>query len=298
MVRIILVALVLTAVFLIAAFITGRIIMARAEPELIASKPFGMDTRFIETRSGRVHIYDRGTGPVVLLLHGSGRSVADWQEGFGARLAQTHRVIGFDYFGHGLSDRGHGLSYGHRLWTTQAIDILDAMGVERVVVVGHSVGGVIAARIAADFPDRVTHVVTIGTGMAMDPTQQLLMVPGVGEWIMGRMSVFGDTFSQAHLQRQRRAFRIVGTRAAFLTYVRRQYTIDGLRLLWGVYEEIKAPVLHVSGTLDKSIPHEAAKALVARTGGVFAPIDGIGHDVHIEAPDQLAERIEQFLASS
>lgn len=296
--RFIFVALASTSFFLLAVFVCGRIMMSNAEPEVVGNEPFGSDTRFIETRSGRVHIYDKGAGSVILLLHGSGRSVADWQEGFGDRLAENHRVIGFDYFGHGLSDRTHGLSYGHQLWTHQAIDLLDALGIERAVVVGHSVGGVIAARVAADFPERVTHVVTIGTGMAMDPAQQLLMVPGVGEWIMARETVFGDTFSTAHRERQERAYKIAGTRAAFLTYIRRQYTIDGLRLLWGVYEEIKAPVLHVSGTADQSIPTEAARALRERTGGSFVPIEGVGHDVHIEAPGQLAELIEQFVGAS
>ena len=272
--------------------------MARAEPELHANVPSGPAARFVETRSGKVHVYDKGEGSVILLLHGSGRSIADWQEGFGARLAQHHRVIGFDYYGHGLSDRNHGTSYGHQLWTQQAIDLLDVLGIEKVVVVGHSVGGVIAARIAADFPERVTHVVTIGTGMAMDPTQRLLMVPGVGEWIMGTTKVFGDTFSAAHKRRQEQAYRLEGTRAAFLTYVRRQYTIDGLRLLWGVYEDIVAPVLHVSGTKDLSIPHEAAKALMRRTGGAFAPVEGVGHDVHIEAPYRLSELIERFVEGS
>lgn len=298
MARIPLVAICIIAIFFVASFVSGRIMMAKAEPELGATEPFGSETRYIETRSGRVHIYDKGTGSVILLLHGSGRSVADWQEGFGESLAENHRVIGFDYFGHGLSDRDHGLSYGHQLWTRQAIDLLDALGIERVVVVGHSVGGVIAARIAADFPERVTHVVTIGTGMAMDPAQTFLMVPGLGEWIMARETVFGDTFSAAHKQRQERSFRIAGTRAAFLTYVRRQYTIDGLRLLWGVYEEIEAPVLHVSGTADQSIPTEAARALSLRTGGEFATVDAVGHDVHIDAPNQLVGLIEQFLASS
>jgi len=298
MARIVLTALAATAGLLLITFVIGRIMMADREMTPVASAPSGPETRFVETRSGRVHVYDKGQGSVILLLHGSGRSVADWQEGFGARLAANHRVIGFDYYGHGLSERTHGLRYGHRLWTQQAIDVLDALGIDQAVVVGHSVGGVIAARVAADFPGRVTHAVTIGTGMALDPAQQLLLIPGVGEWIMGRVAIFGETFSEAHETRLARGYALEGTRAAFLTYVRRQYTIDGLRLLWGVYEEIKAPVLHVSGTRDQSIPHEAAKALTARTGGQFAAVEGVGHDVHIEAPERLAVLIESFARES
>ncbi len=298
MARIFLMALAATAGLLLIAFGIGRIMMADRETASVAAAPSGPHAQFVETRSGRVHVYDRGAGPVILLLHGSGRSIADWQEGLGPRLSETHRVIGFDYYGHGLSDRSHGLSYGHRLWTEQAVDVLDALGIEKAIVVGHSVGGVIAARIGADFPDRVAGVVTIGTGMALDPAQQLLLIPGVGEWIMGRVAVFGDTFSEAHETRLAQGYALEGTRAAFLTYVRRQYTIDGLRLLWGVYEEIKAPVLHVSGTRDQSIPHEAAEALTARTGGQFAAVEGVGHDVHIEAPERLAVLIESFARES
>lgn len=296
--RILFMALAATVCLVLIAFVIGRNMMSDREPVSVASSPSGPDARFVETRTGRVHVYDRGAGPVILLLHGSGRSVADWQEGFGVRLSKTYRVIGFDYYGHGLSDRAHGISYGHRLWTEQAIDVLDALGVETAVVVGHSVGGVIAARVAADFPDRITGAVTIGTGMALDPAQQLLLIPGVGEWIMGRTVIFGDTFSDTHERRLARGYTLEGTRAALLTYIRRQYTIDGVRLLWGVFEEIEAPVLHVSGTLDQSIPHEAAKALVVRTGGQFAAVEGVGHDVHIEAPERLAERIERFLTDS
>ena len=53
-----------------------------------------------------------GEGPVILLVHGTGRSVADWQEGFAERLARCYRVVAFDYYGHGLSDRDHGLGIG------------------------------------------------------------------------------------------------------------------------------------------------------------------------------------------
>lgn len=295
--RILIMAMAAMVGLMLITFVIGRIMMADREMTPVASAPSGPDTRFVETRSGRVHVYDKGQGSVILLLHGSGRSVADWQEGFGARLAANHRVIGFDYYGHGLSERTHGLRYGHRLWTQQAIDVLDALGIEQAVVVGHSVGGVIAARVAADFPGRVTHAVTIGTGMALDPAQQLLLIPGVGEWVMGQTSIFGDTFSETHERRLARGYALEGTRAALLTYIRRQFTIDGARLLWGVFEEIKAPVLHVSGTLDESIPHEAAKALTHRTGGQFAAVESVGHDVHFEAPEVLVRHIERFLGT-
>jgi len=261
-----------------------------------AEAPSDPETRFVETRSGRVHVLDVGEGDeVVLLLHGTGRSVADWQEGLAERLAQKRRVIGIDYYGHGLSDRTHGHRYGIALWAEQAVDVLDALEIERVVAVGHSAGGCVAAILTADHPERVDRAVFIGHGMAMDPAQVVPLLPGVGEIRMGRTAIFSDVFSKQHERRLKSAYSIRGTRAALLTFLRRQYTIDGLRLVTGTYEEIRRPVLQVHGTEDASIPIAAARRLGSRIPqSEFLPVEGVGHDVHIEAGDRLAEAIDAF----
>ena len=158
----------------------------RREPVARAAAPSDPETRFLETRSGACTSSTWVRAPVILLLHGTGRSVADWQEGLADRLAERHRVVGFDYYGHGLSDRAHGLRYGPALWVQQAVDVLDALGIERVTVVGHSVGGSVAAMFTADHPERVERSVFIGHGIAMDPMQWIPFVPGLGELAMGR----------------------------------------------------------------------------------------------------------------
>ncbi len=263
-----------------------------------AEFPSDPDTRFVKTRSGRVHVLDVGAGdPVFLLLHGTGRSVADWQEGLAERLAPRHRVIGIDYYGHGLSDRSHGGRYGIALWAEQAVDVLDALDIERVTVVGHSAGGCVAAIFTADHPERVDRVVFIGHGIAMDPTQIVPLMPGFGEIRMARTAIFGDVFSPEHERRLTAAYTIRGTRAALLTFLRRQYTIDGLRLVTGTYEDIRQPILQVHGSEDASIPIAAARKLSSRIHDArFMPVAGVGHDVHIEAPDQLAEALEDFVS--
>lgn len=285
----------LVFVVLVLFIIIGSLMSLRREPVVRAVAPSDPETRFLDTRSGRVHILDAGDGPVILLMHGTGRSVADWQEGLAARLAEHHRVVGFDYYGHGLSDRAHGLRYGPVLWVEQAVDVLDALEIERVVVVGHSVGGSVAAMFTADHPERVERSVFIGHGMAMDPMQWVPFVPGLGEIAMGRTEIFSDVFSEQHARRLASAYAIRGTRAALLTYIRRQYTIDGLRLVLGTYEDIVTPVLQVHGSRDESIPIDAARGLTPRMRDArFVVIDGSSHDVHIDAPDQLVAAIEAF----
>ena len=262
-----------------ALFASAHLLISRLEPVARPETAWEPDTHFVETRSGRVHLLDRGRGPVLMLLHGTARSVADWLEGSASLLARRHRVVAFDYYGNGLSDRAHGLRYGTVLWARQVVDVLDALGIERAALIGHSVGGVVAALVGAEHPERTTHVVTIGTGMAMDPAQIPLLVPIAGEWWLATSELFGPTHSQRHHERVLEGFRVAGTRAALLTYIRRQYTIDGVQLLFGVFEEIRAPLLHVSGADDELIPTETSEALAERTGGAFVRFDGVGHDV-------------------
>jgi 2-hydroxymuconate-semialdehyde hydrolase len=265
-----------------------------------AAAPSDPETRFVETRSGRVHVLDVGEGDsVILLLHGTGRSVADWQEGLADRLGEKYRVIGIDYYGLGLSDRTHAGRYGIALWAQQALDVLDALEIERVTAVGHSAGGAVAAILTADHPERVDRAVFIGHGIAVDPMQIVPILPGIGEITMARTAIFSEVFSENHERRLTAAYAIRGTRAALLTFIRRQYTIDGLRLATGTYEDIQRPVLQVHGTEDTSISIAAAQRLTLRLGDArFLPIVGVGHDVHIEAPNELAAAIEAFVCNT
>lgn len=279
-------------------FVAGKVLTRRVETQPRAVTPWGPRTSFLSTRSGRVHILDAGDGDVILLVHGSGRSIADWQEGLAELLASKHRVVAFDSYGFGLSDRNHPFQYGNALWASQAVDVLDALEIERAVVLGHSAGGVVAAFLAADHPERFRGAVFVGHGLALDRAQMIPLLPGLGELWIARAKVFGETFSAQHRLRMETAYRIRGTRAALLTFIRRQYTIDGLRLLVGTYEDIAIPVLQVHGTLDESIPIEAARELGSRLRNArFVAVPGSSHDVHVDFPARLAEEVDGFVAT-
>jgi pimeloyl-ACP methyl ester carboxylesterase len=274
----------------------GKGMAASREPErTVDLVPEGRGAAFVVTASGRSHVLDLGRGPAVLLLHGSGRSVADWQQGFAEDLAESFRVVAFDDYGFGRSDRSHPFRHGSALWAAQAIEVLDALGIREAIVLGHSAGGVVAAALAADHPERVRGAVFVGHGLAMDPTQMLPFIPGVGELVLGSTEVFGCTPLARHCAQLRAAYRVRGTREALLTFIRRQYTIDGLRLLSGTYEQIEAPVLQVHGGLDASIPLSAARGLTARLRNArLVVVEEASHDVHLTAPDRLARELRSF----
>ena len=143
----------------------------------------------------------------------------------------------------------------------------------------HSAGGAVAAILA-------------------DPVQMPTFIPGIGEIQLSQTSAFSETFSALHRKRIEAAYRIRGTRSAYLTFVRRQFTVDGLRLLTGTYEDIRLPVLQIHGSLDASIPIQAARKLSDRLDDVrFVEIEGSGHNVQIDAPDRLATEVADFVAT-
>lgn len=294
--RIFLLCLAGVSIALGALYVVGVLQTSRVETvgwQALGPQP---GTRFITTKTGRTHYVDVGEGPPVLLMHGSGASLDGWRQGVTQRLAKNHRVIAFDYFGNGFSERNSGFTYGYDLWVNQAVELLDALKIERVTVIGHSVGGALACVMAANHPDRIDHVVTIGTGMTIEPQQFLLLVPGIGELILANSESYGAAYPEENRAALEAAYKVEGTRAALLSYARRQLTIDGLRLVWGTFEDVKAPILHLSGSNDVNIAPNIARELVNRTHGKFVLVEGATHYAHIDAPDRIADEVEKFLA--
>lgn len=240
--------------------------------------------------SGRTHFVDRGDGPAVVLLHGSGRSHTDWLA-VADRLGANHRVIAIDLYGCGRSDRRDHYRYGYQLWSEQTIQLMDHLGIQRATIVGHSLGGIIACLIAARHPDRARTVITGGTGLAIDPMLIPLALPGIGELILARRRVDDHTPTPEQRSERETAYRIPGTRSALLRYTRRQLVVDGPSLLRGAIDDLPVPTLHVSGTLDRNINTAATHRLARRTGGTVVNWPLAHHYSLIERPEWLIDLI-------
>lgn len=285
--------IVLFLVLLVAGLARSRI----NEPDrVVNAEPWSDETRFLETRSGRVHIYDQGEGTPILFFHGSGRSLADVQESLGPLLAADHRVIAIDHYGFGLSDRGHGWSYGISHWADQGCDVLDALGIdEPVYVAGHSAGAAVASIFAARYPERTDGVILMSHGIAVAPPQIPMLLPGAGEIVLSGPMPFVPDFSPTYRMHMAEAYRMRGTRFAMMTFVRRQYTLDGLELM-GAHPRITAPVLQIHGTEDEEIPMAAARAVQDKLqDGRLHVIDGAPHDLHVLNAEEVATSIGAFL---
>ncbi|MFD0312864.1 alpha/beta fold hydrolase [Streptomyces flavalbus] len=118
---------------------------------------------------GDIHVCQDGPrdAPALLLIHGSASSTRSWNP-LVPLLSGSHRVIRIDLLGHGRSakptDRGYALPDQAR----RAGAVLDRLGVERAVVVGHSSGGAVATALAEQRADLVTALVLINTGPRLD----------------------------------------------------------------------------------------------------------------------------------
>jgi pimeloyl-ACP methyl ester carboxylesterase len=109
----------------------------------------------------RLRYLDIGQGPVLLLVHGLGASLQAWYANV-ADLATDHRVIAVDLPGFGHSDLAAAPA-DVRSYAAALADLLDWLDVERAIVVGHSLGGLIAQRMAIEHPDRVAGLVLVST---------------------------------------------------------------------------------------------------------------------------------------
>ena len=123
---------------------------------------FEETSRFLDTPKGKLHYHVAGDGPPLLLLHGSGPGVSGWANFRGnlpvfARDFTTY-VLDFPGFGKSYSADANPLTVG----PAAVLDFLDGLGLGPLPIVGNSMGGNVAARIAAEHPERVSRLMCIG----------------------------------------------------------------------------------------------------------------------------------------
>jgi pimeloyl-ACP methyl ester carboxylesterase len=114
---------------------------------------------YVDAGGLRLRYVRAGRGPTVVLLHGFGESLIAWRGVFG-RLVEHSEVIAFDLPGFGLSSKPT-LGYETDSLAHDVVRALGALGVQRATLVGHSLGGAVAAAVALDAPAMVTHLVLV-----------------------------------------------------------------------------------------------------------------------------------------
>jgi pimeloyl-ACP methyl ester carboxylesterase len=126
-----------------------------------ASQSFVAHVQEARVDGTRIAWYERGQGTPLLMLMGTGSTMAEWDPALLRLLARDHRLIMFDYPGLGLSGPWQGDSFDSLAHT--AAGLMDANGVDRADVLGWSMGGFVAQRLAIDHPETVGTLILAGT---------------------------------------------------------------------------------------------------------------------------------------
>jgi 2-hydroxymuconate-semialdehyde hydrolase len=113
----------------------------------------------------RTNVHDVGSGPPVLLIHGSGPGVSAWANWrlVMPELAKRSRVVAPDMVGFGFTERPAGQRYDMDTWVAQAVGLLDALDIERTDLVGNSFGGALVMALTIRHPQRVRRLVLMGS---------------------------------------------------------------------------------------------------------------------------------------
>ena len=157
-------------------------------------------------------------GHVVLLLHGKNFSGAYWRATADALLASGYRVVLPDQIGFGKSSKPVDIQYSFALLAQTTARLLDQLGVARVSVVGHSMGGMLATRWATQYPERTDHLVLVNP-IGLEDYRRTLPYLGVEAW-------------QAQASRQ--------TPDAIRDYMRRSYFHDSWQETYDPLLDIQA----------------------------------------------------------
>ena len=266
----------------------------------------GFTARRITVDGTALRYIDSGHGTPVVFLHGLGASMYTWRKNLAPVAAAGYRVIAFDNRGFGFSDKP-ATGYDNASFARLTVALLDSLHVPEAVLVGHSMGGAIAAEVAIAHPERVRGVVLIasaGLGVREPRLFRVGRWPVVGPLLFAFRSrglterllkaTYADPrkVSEADVDQY---YAPVAEReyGSALRAVLRQFRFDGLA---GRLDHIAAPTLVLWGEADRLIPITLGRALASGIPrAAFLSVPGAGHAVQEEAPDEVNRLLIRFL---
>ena len=248
-----------------------------------------------------------GNGRPLVLLNGFAATSADWDPSFVDRLASSNELVLLDNRGIGRST-DDGRAFDIARLADDVLRVVAVLGVERVNVLGWSMGGFIAQRLALRHPDRINKLILLSTdpgganadrasadvwsklidmsGTPHEQTRRLLSLVfprAIAESVYGE---FGDIVAAARAQLSPD---LVNRQVAAMDAWHRTG-------IGNLVREINVPVLIATGTADIVIPpSNALKLLNAIPGAWLAQFNGGGHAFMYQYPRPLADLINTFL---
>ena len=280
---------------------------------------FDTTTQFVTIHGHKRAFRHCGSGPALLLIHGIGDSSASWVP-LMRPLAERYTVVAPDLLGHGESDKPRA-DYSVAAFANGMRDLLDVLGIDKATVVGHSLGGGVAAQLTYQHPTRVERLALVASGgvsrevspflraastPAADVVLPFLRFPPARLTAMAGIEVLRRSGTDLgrdaeELSRVLDALPDVASRGAFSRTLRSVVDWRGqvVTMLDRSYLAEAMPVLLVWGAHDAVIPvshaHLAHDAMPGSRLEIFADA---GHFPHHQDPARFLELLQDFIATT
>lgn len=253
------------------------------------------------------HWIEAGRGDSTLLcLHGVSGGAEGWRPLLAAMAGDRHRVLAWDMPGYGHSPSCG--EPGFQAWTGAIGALLDAAGVDRVTLVGHSLGGMIALDAAVRMPGRITALVlacsTPAFGGGTGPAQRTFLARRLGPLDHG--AEMGDVAPGliAEMAGPNAASTLIDAHRALMAAISPDAYRGAIRALVGfdrrsALDGIACPALCVAGAQDPIATPALMRAMARRIPGArYAEIPGAGHLAPFEAPASFTKELHAFLGET
>lgn len=275
--------------------------------------------RFVEVGGARVHYLERGSGPTLLLIHGLGASMRVFTHSVLDRLADEFHVVLMERPGSGESTRETGACARVRSQAETVSAFISVMGLDRPVLVGHSLGGAVALAVALAHPEQVRGLALVAplanTQETVPPVFKRLIITSR---VLRRLTAWTVATPASILRRTQVLDTLFGPDAVPPDYPTAGGGLLGLRpksfcaasedlvALEGElsplverYTELRIPVGILYGTGDRVLDHRLHGVDVAAKidGAELELIEG-GHMLPLTAPDAVAKLVRRVTQKS
>ena len=272
---------------------------------------FDATSRYLEG-DPRLHYHEAGTGPALVLLHGSGPGVSGWSNFRGnfPVFAERFRTVIPDMPGFGRSERPELDRAYPRVAAEQLLRLLDALGIERAHLLGNSMGGYVAFEFALAHPDRVDRLVGMGPGgmaaniFGPEPSEgarrlaDFMAAPskaGMQAWVdtmVADKKVVDDELIEERLANALAPGAMESAIAIFMSLAAHPEPVP----LWARVKGIKAPTLITWGRDDRMLPVESGLFGFRQMPNAELHIfSRCGHWAQVERKDDFERLVIEFL---
>lgn len=310
---------IVSAIFLIALLVAGYFVLATRRIAARAERLVPASGKFIDIRGNRIHYVETGEGRPIVFVHGLGGQLHHFRHPVFPMLP-GYRLIALDRPGSGYSVRAAGATARLPEQAQVVADFVKALGLDRPLLVGHSLGGAVALTVALNHPEAISGVVTLAPLTHMEDEvraefRSLYITSRLKRWLIAQTTAVPTSLKYAPQtldfvfgpQKWPEDYIISGGGMLGLRpshfYATSSDIVAIEKDLGGIearYGEIRMPAAMMFGTADRVLDHKRhGLPMRGKVAGLdFELVEGQGHMLQFTARERVAELVERVAAKA